>query len=409
MTERTPDEIIAEIFGTEEGRRDPYPRYRALREQAPVHRGFGGALTYLSRFDDCRTALLDPRLGKTPADEEPPALDAGGGTRRPRQTEEPGTRSILFLNPPDHTRLRGLVSREFTPKRVDDLRPRIDELTVPLLDAMAAAGEVDVMEALAWRLPATVISELVGVPDEDRERFRGIVRDVVVLLEVGTSEAEQARGLESGARLREFFRDLIARRRVDPADDLLSALIAVEEAGDRLTEAELITTMVLLFAAGFETTTNLIGNGLWLLLRHPEQLALLREDTPAHLDGFIEEALRYEAPVQLNARWVFEEIEIGGEVMAPRSTVVTFLGGANRDPARFTDPETFDITRRDNQPLSFGFGIHHCLGAHLARAEGRAVFAALLERFPRIELLEERPPTRGFTLRGLERLPVRLG
>lgn len=402
-----PDALIGEIFGTPEGKRDPYPRYRALREQAPVHRGPGG-IWYLSRFEDCRTALLDPRLGKTPADVEPPSLDgADASRRRGGDAEEPGTRSILFLNPPDHTRLRGLVAREFTPKRVDDLRPRIDELTVPLLDQMAAAGDVDVMEALAWRLPATVISELVGVPAADREEFRAIVRDIIVLLEVGAAPEAYERGLAAGARTRAYFVDLVARKRAEPEDDLLSALIAVEEEGDRLTEAELITTMVLLFAAGFETTTNLIGNGLWLLLRNPEQMALLREDRGL-LGGFIEEALRYESPVQLNARYVFEDLEIGGAAIAAGSTVVEFLGGANRDPLRFADPETFDITRPDNQPLSFGFGIHHCLGAHLARAEGRAVFEALLDRFDTIESTEADPPWRGFTLRGLERLPVRV-
>jgi cytochrome P450 len=402
----TPDELIAEIFGTAEGKRDPYPRYRAIREQAPVHQG-PGDIWYLSRFDDCRTALLDPRLGKTPPEVEPPSLDGRGASRTRGGTEEPGTRSLLFLNPPDHTRLRGLVAREFTPKRIDDLRPRIDELTVPLLDRMAESGEVDVMEALAWRLPATVISELVGVPAAEREEFRSVVRDIIVLLEVGAAPEAYERGLAAGARMREYFTGLVARKRAEPQDDLLSALIAVEEAGDRLTEAELITTMILLFAAGFETTTNLIGNGLWLLLRHPDQMALLRED-PALLPGFIEEALRFEAPVQLNARYVFEDVEIGGQVIPAGSTAVEFLGGANRDPARFDDPETFDITRADNQPLSFGFGIHHCLGAHLARAEGRAVFAALLDRFATIEATEADPPWRGFTLRGLERLPVRV-
>ncbi len=402
-----PDALIAEIFGTPEGKRDPYPRYRALREQAPVHRGPGG-LWYLSRFEDCRTALLDGRLGKTPPEVEPPSLDGRGGARRRAvDAEEPGTRSILFLNPPDHTRLRGLIAREFTPKRIEDLRPRIDELTAPLLDRMAAEGTVDIMEALAWRLPATVISELVGVPADEREAFRDVVRDIVVLLEVGAAPEAYERGLDAGARMRAYFTELVARKRAAPEDDLLSALIAVEEAGDRLTENELITTMVLLFAAGFETTTNLIGNGLWLLMRHPAQLALLREDA-GHLPGFIEEALRYESPVQLDARYVFEEVEIGGSAIPAGSTVVEFLGGANRDPLRFPDPETFDITRTDNQPLSFGFGIHHCLGAHLARAEGPAVFAALLDRFATIEPAEVDPPWRGFTLRGLERLPVRL-
>ena len=412
MTATTPetfnaDATIAEIFSSPEGRKDPYSRYKALRENTPIHGNAEGPLWYLSNFEDCRTALRDPHLGKTPQDVVRPSLDGAPESLRAQRSEDAPAPSMLFLNPPDHTRLRSLVSREFTPKRIDDLRPRMDALAAPMLDGMAAAGTADVMEELAWRLPVAVIGELVGVPEEDREAFRGTVRDLVVLLEVGATPEETERGVAAGARLRIYFRELIAKKRLNPTEDLLTALIAVEEEGDRLSEEELITTMILLFAAGFETTTNLIGNGLWLLMRNPEQFQLLREK-PDLMGGFIEEVLRYESPVQLNARWTFDEIEIGGFTIPAGRTVVTFLGGANRDPQRFPNPEVFDIARTDNQPLSFGFGIHHCLGAHLARAEGKAVFEALLDRFSVIEPTEIDPPWHGFTLRGLERLPVRL-
>ncbi|MBJ7282755.1 MAG: cytochrome P450, partial [Acidimicrobiia bacterium] len=260
-----PDATIAEIFSSAEGRKDPYSRYRSLRENTPVHVSPEGALWYLSNFEDCRTVLRDPRLGKTPRDVVRPSLDGAPESLRAQRSEDAPASSMLFLNPPDHTRLRSLVSREFTPKRIDDLRPRMDALAAPMLDGMARAGTADVMEELAWRLPVAVIGELVGVPEEDRESFRGTVRDLVVLLEVGASQDETERGIAAGARLRIYFRELIAKKRLNPTEDLLTALIAVEEAGDRLSEEELITTMILLFAAGFETTTNLIGNGLWLL------------------------------------------------------------------------------------------------------------------------------------------------
>lgn len=398
------DALVFEVLTTPEGRADPYPRYRALREASPIHRSALGGLWYLTRYEDTRFALRDPRFGKHPEGTATP-FGVDDADRTAYMTEFRRS-SMLFLDPPDHTRLRSLVSRGFTPRRVDALRPRIRDLLAPLLDRMADEGETDVMEVLAFALPVAVIGELVGVPATDREEFRPLVRASAALIEPGasTETLEQAAGAQR--QMRGYFRDLIEERRRRPADDLLSTLIEAEEQGDRLTADEVVANTILLFAAGFETTTNLIGNGLWTLLAHPDQLARLRSD-PTRALAAVEEILRFESPVQLDARYVQVPVEIDGRELKAGDTVIMFLGAANRDPDRFDDPDTFAIDREDNQPLSFGFGIHHCLGAQLARAEGQEVFREILHRFPAIELCESAPAWRpGITLRGLEHLRV---
>lgn len=401
-----PDELVVEIMATPEGRRDPYPRYQRLREAAPVHRSALGGVWFLSRYDDCRFVLRDNAFGKHP-DGLPPLF---GADRSDVADAVVGFRgaSMLTLNPPAHTRLRGLVSREFTPRRVDALRPDIQRLLAPLLDRMAADGETDAMDALAFRLPIAVIGELVGVPQEHREQFRSLVRATAALIEPFVSPDEVQRAVNAQQEMVEYFLTLIAHKRRDPGPDLLSALIAVEAEGDRLNEDELVANTILLFAAGFETTTNLIGNGLLTLLRQPDQLARLRAN-PSLIPAAVEEILRYESPVQLDARYVFDDMEIGGHRLPAGDTVITFLGAANRDPDQFDEADHFDISRAATPPLSFGSGIHHCLGAYLARAEGQEVFGALLSRFSSIELLDPDAHWRpGLTLRGLERLDVRV-
>jgi cytochrome P450 len=401
-----PDALVFEILATPEGRRDPYPRYHALREAAPIHRSALGNLWYLSRYDDTRFVLRDPRFGKHPEGSMP-----GFGVDDADRSEYMANfrrSSMLFLDPPDHTRLRGLVSREFTPRRVDALRPRIRALLQPMLDRMADEQDTDVMQVLAFSLPVAVIGELVGVPESDRESFRPLVRATAALIEPSIAVDALERAASAQETMRDYFRNLITEKRHNPTDDLLSALIDAEEHGDRLSEEEVVANTILLFAAGFETTTNLIGNGLVTLLRNPDQLTALR-DQSADYTAAVEEILRFESPVQLDARYVQVPVDLDGNRIAAGDTVITFLGAANRDPAHFSEPDRFDIHRPDNQPLSFGFGIHHCLGAQLARAEGQEVFSALTSRFPNIDLLEDEPAWRpGITLRGLEHLRVRV-
>jgi len=400
-----PDGLVMETLLTPEGRADPYPRYRQLREVAPVHRSDLGAVWFLIRWADCNAVLRDPRLGKGDLNDDRRALFNPG--LPPRQQTVMGN-SMLFVNPPDHTRLRGLVSRGFTPRRMQDLEAHVGHMADVIVDRMAADGDVDVMDALAFRLPVQVIGELVGVPPSDRDQFRTLVRASAAALEPGVT-AEQVEDAEHAmAIMDDYFRSLIERRRADLEHDLVSALIAARDGEDRLSEDEMVATLILLFAAGFETTTNLIGNGLLCLLRNPDQFARLRAE-PDLVGSAVEEMLRFESPVQVDARTAFEPVEIDGHRVGAGETVVTFLGAANRDPAEFVDPERFDVARDPNHPLSFAAGIHYCLGANLARLEGRIVFDRLVRRTADIEWLDDAPDWRGtLILRGVNHLHVRI-
>ena len=289
-----------------------------------------------------------------------------------------------------------------------------------LLDRIPTGEVTDVMEALAYRLPSAVISKMLGVPSSDWPRFREVVSRATVLLEPMIEDEDVVLAYEAQAELEEYFANLVAIRRKDPLDDLLSELIAVEEGSDRLTEMELISTAILLFGAGFETTTNLIGNGLLALLQHPDELTRLRVDLAAETAGTrpqgvvmrsaVEELLRYDSPVQFDGRQVFDAIDLGGVPVPVGAEVITVLGAANRDPAHFSDPDRLDLHRDEGPPMSFAGGIHFCLGAALARAEGQIVFDGLLSRFSKIELATDTPVFRNrITLRGLTELPVVFG
>ena len=290
---------------------------------------------------------------------------------------------------------------------MQDLERQVGHMADVIVDRMAVAGDVDVMDVLAFRLPVQVIGQLVGVPPSDRDEFRTLVRDSAAALEPGVT-AEQLEVAEHAmAIMDDYFRWLIARRRANLEHDLVSALIAARDGEDRLSEDEMVATLILLFAAGFETTTNLIGNGLLCLLRNPDQFARLRAE-PDLVPSAVEEMLRFESPVQVDARTAFEPVEIDGHRIDSGETVVTFLGAANRDPAEFVDPERFDVTRDPNHPLSFAAGIHYCLGANLARLEGRIVFDRLVRRTADIEWLDDTPDWRGtLILRGVNHLHVR--
>ncbi len=403
----SPDHLLMELMLTPEGRRDPHRIYRQLRERAPRHKSDFGPLWILTRYEDCRTILRDNRFGKADPDPDASPNPVFGAPRR-RRTDVRLTKSLLNLNPPDHTRLRGLVSRGFTPKRVDALRPAVGAMCDAVLDELAAAGEADVLDALAFPLPVRVIGELVGVPPADRDRFRPLVRTAAAALEPGTGDDVVDAALEAMDEMTDYFRSHIALRRSEPADDLTSVLIAAQEDEDRLTEDEMIATLILIFAAGFETTTNLIGNGLVTLLRHPDELARLRSDRSL-LPAAVEEILRFESPVQLDARTALEDADLDGIAMPAGTMAITLLGAANRDPDVFDDPETFRIVPREPHVMSFASGIHYCLGASLARLEGQEVFGRLLDRFEHIELLDDEPAWRNsLVLRGLDHLNVRV-
>ncbi|MBW3573831.1 MAG: cytochrome P450 [Actinobacteria bacterium] len=405
------DALLFELLATPEGRADPYPRYAQLQEHWPVHKlvldapGTSGGTWVLTRFDHCQAVLRHPGFGKDFA-----AMQRRWGLSEEemaaQQTFSSDRPSMLFRDPPDHTRLRGLVSKAFTPRTVEALRPHIVRLCDELLEPMS--GEVDVMATLAFPLPVTVIGEMLGVPRADRPQFQRLVRASAAALEPFVSPELLAAANEATLEMEDYFRHLVADRRRNLGSDLLSKLILAEDDGDQLSEAELLSTAILLFAAGFETTTNLIGNGLLALLRNPDQLQRLRDDRGLLAPG-VDELLRYDSPVQVNGRIAGEAIEIDGHTFPGGSTVLVLQGAANRDPRRFSDPDRLDVGRSEGASMSFGSGIHFCLGAALARVEGQVVFGRLLERFGHIELLDDQPRYRdSITLRGLAELPVRL-
>ena len=384
---------------------NPYPYYQRLRETAPMHLtplGFYVA----SRHADIATVLRDKRFGKD---------FAGRMSRRhgPEILEEPVYRSMrhwmLQQDPPDHTRLRGLVVRAFTARRVEDMRPRIQEIVDGIIDRVEARGRMDLIADFAFRLPVTVICDMLGIPAEDRELFFTSSRTGGRLLDpVPLSRAEIEQHNASNLAAAEYFHRLFELRRREPGEDLTTQLVHAEEHGSKLSNEELTANVILLFGAGHETTVNLIGNGLLALHRNPDQLKLLRED-PSLTAGAVEELLRYDSSVQVTGRTTLENVdEIGGIALAKGQSVICLLGSANRDPAVYADPDRLDITRADVRPLSFGGGIHYCLGAQLARIEGEIAIATLLRRLPRLQLDDPEHPDwrQTFVLRGLTTLPA---
>jgi cytochrome P450 len=386
-------------------RSNPYPVYNRFREEDPVHQSPLGIIV-LSRWADCAGILRHPRVSSDNRKAEGWAEEARAQGIDP---DAEVSRPFLFMDPPDHTRLRGLVNKAFTPRTVERLRPRAEALVKELIDARIGSGEIDIIEDLAYPLPVTIISEMLGVPPEDRETFKEWSKEFARALdpdEVLPPETIERRQ-KAGEEFSEFFRRLIEKRRAEPQDDLVSELVAAEDAGNKLTEQELITTCILLLIAGHETTVNLIGNGMLTLLRHPDQLAMLRDD-PSLAKTAVEEVLRYDPPVQLTGRIALEDITLeSGAVIPKGKQAVLLLGAANRDPAQFADPERVDITREDNRHLAFGMGIHFCLGAPLARVEGQIALAELARRLRNPRLMTDPPPYKeNITLRGLASLPV---
>jgi len=386
--------------------RDPYPHYERLRTSDPMHVTAHGAFL-ASRHAEVSLVLRDKRFGKDFVDRT---------IRRygPKIMEEPIFRSMshwmLQQDPPDHTRLRGLVVKAFTARRVEDMRPRIQEVVDRTIDDVIARGHMDLIEDFAFRLPVTIICDMLGIPEEHREVFYKSSRDGGRILDpVPLTPAEIAEANMGHAMAKMYFEQLFELRRRNPGDDLTTQLVQAEEDGSRLTNEELIANIILLFGAGHETTVNLIGNGLLALHRNPDQLALLKAN-PSLISNAIEEFLRYDSSVQMTGRVALEEIEdLGGKRIPKGESVLCLLGSANRDPAVYSDrPDRLDITRPNVKPLSFGGGIHFCLGAQLARIEAEIAISALLRRIPDLRLDDaENPQWRPtFVLRGLKQLPA---
>jgi unspecific monooxygenase len=384
-------------------RADPYPVFKRLREEAPVHQSPLG-FTVLSRYADCAAMLRDPRASSNGSNAT--AFEERVVTEEARAIK---TEPFLFMDPPDHTRLRGLVTRAFTPRVVEGLRPRIEQLVRELLDAARErGGSMDVIADLAYPLPVTIISEMLGVPPEDSELFQGWSRDLARGLDPDfvLPPDTQATRDEAIVQFAQYFVELIEKRRRTPGDDLLTALIAAEEEGNKLSEDELLATCILLLIAGHETTVNLIGNGMLTLLRHPQRLAELRDD-PSLIRTAVEELLRFDPPVQMTARTALEDLAIGDVTLPKGQFAVLLLASANRDPAQFERPDELDLRREENRHLAFGMGIHFCLGAPLARIEGQVALAELARRLRQPELATDSPAYKeNLILRGLRALPV---
>jgi cytochrome P450 len=386
--------------------RDPYPSYERLRATDPMHLTPFGTFA-ASRHAEVSLVLRDKRFGKDYVERT---------VRRygPQIMEEPVFRSMshwmLQQDPPDHTRLRGLVVKAFTARRVEDMRPRIQHIVDETLDAIAGQGHMDLIEDFAFRLPVTIICDMLGIPEDHREVFYKSSRNGGRLLDpVPLSPAEIAEANTGNIMAKAYFQQLFELRRRSPGDDLTTQLVQAEEDGSKLSNEELTANIILLFGAGHETTVNLIGNGLLALHRNADQLALLKAN-PALITNAIEEFLRYDSSVQLTGRVALEDIDdLGGKKIPKGESVLCLLGSANRDPAVYPDrPESLDITRPNVRPLSFGGGIHFCLGAQLARIEAEVAIATLLRRLPDLRLDDavnpEWRPT--FVLRGLRRLPA---
>jgi cytochrome P450 len=400
--EQLADSLFLTFVADPEARRDPYPTYAAIREAAPVLRSSLGSFV-LTRYADCWSVLRDPRCGKDWAGF---MRQSGVEDWRDHASLQDGERWLIFANPPEHTRLRRLVAKAFTPRMIARLEPRMAAMIVELLEPLAEAGGGDLLDQFAFPLPCRVIGELLGVPEADRAAFRERVRIATRTLELGVKQEQIAAADEATVWMRAYFEDLVAEKRARPGDDLLSGMLAVDEGGDRLTDDEIVRMALLLFPAGFETTTNLIGNGVHALLRNPREMERLRAE-PTLTAGAVEELLRYDASIQFSGRASLQDIVVAGQEIPAGSTIMTILGAANRDPEKFPDPDRLDVGRRGVEPLSFGSGIHYCLGASLARSETALALAHLLARFARIEL-ETAPRFRdqlGFS--GLESRVVR--
>lgn len=394
-----PQELLAQFYSPD-FIRDPYPTLAKVREHTEAFWEPVLGRTVLLNWDDIEAALRNRTYSRDPKN----AAEDTMMYRRRRQDDRPGT-SILFMDPPGHTRLRGLVNKAFTPRAVEAMRPRIEAIAEELLDRVDGKPEWDLIEAYAAPLPTIVIAEMLGVNPKDQPQFKEWSDNLVKGLDPFISEEDQRRLEASSEALDAMFRREIAARRAEPRDDLLSALIAAEDEGNKLTEDELLGTVSLLLVAGNVTTTDLIGNGVHALLTHRDQFELLR-NAPSLIVNAVEEMLRYDSPVVMSGRIAMDDEVIAGCPVKKGHSVTTMLGAANHDPRIHANPEKFDITRRDPKHQSFGGGIHYCLGAPLARVEAQVAVNTLLRRFPTLRLNGEAERRLLVGFRGFVKLPV---
>jgi cytochrome P450 len=406
--ERLLDRHVAADRADPAFRANPYPAYDVLRSLSPVLAVPDLGEVLITGYDEAFTVLRDPRCStngehrRWPGGSPPPEVSQAA---LPREAN-----ILLFIDPPDHTRIRKLVSKAFTPRTVERLRARVAAMVDEICDRAEADGGLDIIADLGFVVPVTVICELMGVPVEDRHLFGPWSADVSRILDgFALTPDELVAAVTAAGQMAAYFSELFARRRAEPADDLVSALLAVESEGETLSELELFSTTLLLFIAGHETTTNLIGNGMWALLGHPDQLAALHAD-PTLAASAVEELLRYDSPVHVTARIPTEDIVVGDLRVAAGDQLIVLLSAANRDPAQFDEPARLDITRANNHHLAFSQGIHYCLGAALARLEGAEVIGGVVSRFgDRMNVVTDPVTYRDhFVLRGLQELRVEI-
>lgn len=385
---------------------NPYPAYADLRAQGRVHYYEPTNQWLVPHHADVSALLRDRRLGRT---YQHRFTHEDFGRTAPPAEHEPfhvlNDHGMLDLEPPDHTRIRRLVSKAFTPRTVERLRPYVDGLASELVGELVAAGGGDLLTVVAEPLPVAVIAEMLGIPESERAQLRPWSADICGMYELSPSEETAEKAVRASVEFTEFLRELIAVRRKEPGDDLVSGLIAAYDEGDRLSEQEMISTCVLLLNAGHEATVNATVNGWWALFRNPGQLAALRADRGL-VGTAVEELMRYDTPLQLFERWVLDEIEVDGTVIPRGSEVALLFGSANHDPAVFAEPEALDLSRPENPHISFSAGIHYCIGAPLARIELAASMGALLDQAPSLRLAAEPERKPNFVIRGLEGLLV---
>lgn len=384
---------------------NPYPTYHKMRDEAPVAWSEKSKYWMCTRYEDIRAMLGDMAYEKqlqrwkqvNPLLKMVPEVSALMKSRAVW---------MLNMNPPDHTRMRGLVNRAFTPTMVKGMRPHIESIANGLIDSLEGKNEFDFVSEFAFQLPVTVIAEMLGVPKEDREKFKHWSNTLTDTLEPSPNLDHLKKANKANEELYEYLRPLVQDRRREPKNDLISALVAAEEDGKKLTEEELLANCILILVAGHETTVNLIGNSVRMLLQHPDQLALLKRN-PELVPGAIGETLRFESPVQTTRRLAGEDMELAGQKIKEGDMMLLFMGAANRDPLQFPDPDKFDITRDTKKHLSYGHGIHHCLGSSLADTEGQVALETLLKRMPDMKVLPQKIEMRNtFALRGVKSLMV---
>lgn len=388
---------------------DPYPAYAGLRARGRVVYYEPTNQWLVPHHADVSALLRDRRLGRT---YQHRFTHEDFGRTAPPPEHEPfhtlNDHGMLDLEPPDHTRIRRLVTKAFTPRTVEGLKPYVEQLAAKLVADLVAAGGGDLLTDVAEPLPVAVIAEMLGIPEADRAPLRPWSADICGMYELSPSEDTAAKAVRASVEFTEYLRELIAARRKEPGEDLISGLIAAYDEGDRLTEQEMISTCVLLLNAGHEATVNATVNGWWALFRNPAQLAALRADHSL-IPSAVEELMRYDTPLQLFERWVLDDIEIDGTVIPRGSEMALLFGAANHDPEAFADPGRLDLTRKENPHISFSAGIHYCIGAPLARIELAASMGALLEGAPTLALAAEPARKPNFVIRGLEGLRVSVG